>query len=108
MRDALQRWLRGLPIGFGVFGNCFAHLLIRVGGRDNLTLRPAVASDALLRVSELVGLEVGDVDFTTGTVTVRKSKTDQEAEGAVLYLGKPTLKRVQRWLEASGIEAGPL
>ncbi len=46
MRGVPQQWLRGLPIGFGVFGNCkdgfagFAHLLIRVGGRDNLTLRP--------------------------------------------------------------------
>ena len=37
---------------------------------------------------------------------MRRSKTDQEAEGAVLYLGKPTLKRVRRWLEASGLESG--
>ena len=56
----------------------------------------AVASDALLRVSELAELEVGDIDFGTGTVTVRKSKTDQEGEGAVLYLGRPTLKRIRR------------
>ena len=68
----------------------------------------AVASDALLRVSELAELEVKDIDFGTGTVTVRKSKTDQEAEGAVLYLGKPTLKRVRKWLETSGLEAGRL
>ena len=67
-----------------------------------------MASDALLRVSELAELEVGDIDFGTGTVTVRKSKTDQEGEGAVLYLGRPTLKRIRRWLEASGFEAGRL
>ena len=48
----------------------------------------AVASDALLRVSELAELEVGDIDFGTGTVTVRKSKTDQEGEGAVLIFGQ--------------------
>ena len=28
--------------------------------------------------------------------------------GAVLYLGKPTLKRIRAWLEASGLESGPL
>ena len=46
MRGVPQQWLRGLPIIFGVLRSCkdgfagFAHLLIRVGGRDNLTLRP--------------------------------------------------------------------
>ena len=64
----------------------------------------AVASDALLRVSELVALEVGDIDWGTSTVTVRRSKTDQEGEGAVLYLGQPTLRRVRAWLEASGLD----
>lgn len=39
---------------------------------------------------------------------MRKSKTDQEAEGAVLYLGKPAMKRVRRWLEAAGLEGGRL
>ena len=68
----------------------------------------AVASDALLRVSEVAALEVGDLDWSGSTLLVRKSKTDQEGEGAVLYLGKPTLKRVWRWLEAAVLEAGRL
>ncbi len=67
-----------------------------------------VASDALLRVSEVAALEVGDIDWASSTVTVRRSKTDQEGEGAVLYLGQPTLRRVRTWLEASAIESGPL
>ncbi len=67
-----------------------------------------MASDALLRVSELQALDVADLDFSTSTVTVRRSKTDQEGEGAVLYLGKPTLKRVRKWLEAAELEEGPL
>lgn|GEM_PF-4624884 len=41
-------------------------------------------------------------------MTVRKSKTNQKGEGAVLYLGRPTLKRVQKWTEASGFEEDPL
>ena len=67
-----------------------------------------MASDTLLRVSGLAELEVGDIDFGTGTVTVRRSKTDQEGEGAVLYLDRPTLKRVWKWLEASELEGGSL
>ena len=76
------------------------------GFRDSALI--AIGSDALLRVSELAALEVADIDFGTGTVTVRKSKTDQESEGAVLYLGEPTLNWVQKWLDTSGIEHGPL
>lgn len=59
-------------------------------------------------VSEVAALELGDIDWASSTVTVRRSKTDQEGEGAVLYLGQPTLKRVREWLEASGMESGPL
>ena len=81
-----------------------------LAARGGLTTPPpvAVASDTLLRVSELQALEVAGLDFSTSTVTVRRSKTDQEGEGAVLYLGKPTLKRGRKWLEAAELEAGPL
>ena len=68
----------------------------------------AVASDALLRVSEIAALQVSDLDWGTSTVTVQRSKTDQEGEGAVLYLGKPTLRRVREWLDAARIDEGPL
>ena len=68
----------------------------------------AVMSDALLRVSEAAALDVADIDHTESTVTVRRSKTDQEGQGAVLYLGRPTLKRVRAWLDAAGIVDGPL
>ncbi len=64
----------------------------------------AVASDAMLRVSELAALRVGDLGAEgEHTVTVRRSKTDQDAEGAVLYLGEPTVARVAAWLEAAGV-----
>lgn len=49
----------------------------------------ATASDAMLRVSEIAALRVGDIERTdddTATVTVRRSKTDQDAAGAVLFL----------------------
>lgn len=44
---------------------------------------------------------IPDIDSPTSTVAVRRSKTDREGEGMVLYLGKPTLKRVRAWLEAA-------
>lgn len=76
------------------------------GVRDAAIL--AVASDALLRVSELAALTVADIDLTEQTITVQRSKTDQEGTGAVLFLGKPTIQRVQAWLDAAGIREGAL
>ena len=52
----------------------------------------AVASDGLLRVSEVATLDVGDVQAEadgSGRLFVGASKTDQEGRGAVLYLGAP-------------------
>ena len=57
------------------------------------TLDIAIAStlrDALLRVSEAAALRWGDVELVadgTGWITIPRSKTDQEGEGKVLFLG---------------------
>ena len=74
------------------------------GLRDAAIL--AVASDAMLRVSELAALRVGDIgagEDNAATVTVRHSKTDQEGEGAVLFLGPSTAARISAWLGAAGV-----
>ena len=71
------------------------------GLRDAALL--AVMSDGLLRVSEAADLEVEGAN----TLTIRRSKTDQEGEGAVQYIGGPTVARVRAWLEAAGIAGGP-
>ena len=78
------------------------------GLRDSAVI--SVMSDGLLRVSELVALQVHDLAFEPdgGRVTIRHSKTDQEGVGVVLYLGPPTMGRVKAWLEAAGIIRGPL
>lgn len=71
----------------------------------------SVASDALLRVSEIITLDYEDFTVNrdgSGHLSIRKSKTDQEGLGAVQYLGNPTVTRVQKWLSYSGIESGPL
>jgi len=67
------------------------------------------------RRSELVALDVADIDAVREglIVTIRRSKTDQE--GAGRRIGIPhgrtrhcPVKTVEAWLTASGIDAGPL
>ena len=71
----------------------------------------AVMSDAMLRVSELATLTAADIERAgdgSGRVTVRRSKTDQEGQGATLYLGKPTMRALRDWTAAAGIADGPV
>ena len=79
------------------------------GVRDAALL--LLGSDALLRVSELAALVVSDLCMKpdgSGTITVRRSKTDQQGRGHVRYVGRPTVEAVQRYLKAAGTEAGAL
>lgn len=76
----------------------------------------AVMSDALLRVSEAASLQVGDIKRRrdgAATLTVPRSKTDQYGEGATLYLGATTIRRIEIWMEAADsagtdMASGPL
>src|SRR5229473_666604 len=66
------------------------------------------------RRSELVALDVADIEETeTGLlVTIRQSKTDQEGAGDVIALARGDVacpvKALRAWLQASGIEAGAI
>lgn len=63
------------------------------GLRDALIL--SVMSDALLRASELLGLKVSNAAVEpdgTGRLFLDHSKTDQEGDGAVLFMGSPTMR----------------
>ena len=76
--------------------------------RDALLI--AIMSDCLLRVSEATALDIADITFVDDwlRVFIRRSKTDQEGAGAVQYAGPPTAHLARQWLEAAGIEDGPL
>ena len=79
------------------------------GLRDAALL--SLASDAMLRVSEIAALDVGDIERAadgTGRLTIRSSKTDQEGVGVVAFLGAPTMRHVLAWIEASGLRQGAL
>jgi site-specific recombinase XerD len=66
------------------------------------------------RRSELVALDVADIEETeTGLlVTIRGSKTDQERQGVTIAVARGDIacpvKALRAWLDASGIEAGPI
>jgi len=67
--------------------------------------------DAGLRVSELIAIQYEHIDrHEDGTAALRipKSKTDQEAKGASVWLSVETIRRINNWLEASGIKKGPI
>lgn len=69
-----------------------------------------------MRRSEIVALQVSDVsEVPEGlTVTIRRSKTDQEGKGRTIAIPYGTwlqtcpVRSLRSWLEAAGIEDGPL
>ena len=70
-----------------------------------------VARDMLGRRSEIVALQVEDVQFAddgSATALVRRSKTDVAGEGAVLWLSPRTSTALRAWLVAAGVDAGPV
>jgi integrase len=85
-----------------------------IGVRDRALLLVGFAG--AFRRSELVSLDVGDVEIRREglLVTLRRSKTDQEAAGrevAIPYGSNPDtcpVRALEAWLEASGIADGPL
>ena len=79
------------------------------GARDAALI--GVASHALLRVSEVSGLDAEDVSPQpdgSALVKIRRSKTDQYGEGAVLHVCRDAAGRLGRWMAIAGIESGPL
>ena len=71
----------------------------------------AVMSDCALRVSEASAVDVEDLarrEDGSATLLIRRSKTDQEANGAVLYVGKSTMDRIDSWRAAAEVHRGPL
>jgi site-specific recombinase XerD len=85
-----------------------------IGARDRAVILLGFAG--AFRRSELVALDVADCVFSRDglTVTLRRSKTDQEGQGRKLgipYGSNPDtcpVRIAQAWLEQSGIVDGPL
>jgi integrase len=71
----------------------------------------AVAYTTLCRRSELVALRREDVQIESddfGTVTIRRSKTDQEGIGEVAPVTPDAMRHLRAWINAAGTDTGPL
>ena len=70
-----------------------------------------VAYETLAHRSELVALDVRDLDFHpdgTGLAMIRRGKTDAEGQGRMAYLSRETVRRLKVWLEHAQIESDPV
>lgn len=74
------------------------------GIRDACLVR--LMSDCLLRISEVVAVNVEDLSETT--LLVQRSKTDQMGEGATLYVGQATMELIRSYQSKAGIQRGAL
>ena len=74
------------------------------GLRDSAMIN--LMSDCLLRISEVVAVNAGDVKASV--LRIKSSKTDQEGKGESLYVCESTRRVIKRWLGKSGIERGAL
>lgn len=74
------------------------------GLRDSAMIR--LMSDCLLRISEVVVVDVSD--FEKQTLIVRTSKTDQEGVATALYVTSETMDIIERYQKRSGITSGAL
>jgi len=74
------------------------------GLRDSALIN--LMSDCLLRISEAVAVNVGDIKGST--LRIKSSKTDQEGVGESLYICEPTQRVIKRYLQESEIERGAL
>jgi len=129
VRDALRGHRRRVgvrqrqagPLRFGegigreaVKGFTLSVLLEACGG-DVVGLRDAallsLGYDAGLRVSELAAVELDRIEPQedgSALLELARSKTDQEGQGAWVWLSPDTMRRVALWVEAAAIRKGVL
>ena len=65
----------------------------------------------LCRRSELVALLHEDLAIESdgfGTVTIGRSKAEQEGEGTIAAVTPDSMRHLRAWIDAAGVEAGPL
>lgn len=89
-----------------LIGSCPADLR---GLRDQALI--AVGYDTLCRRAELVQLQIEDLTVKidgSGTILVRKSKTDKFGDGRLAYLSAEALTYLQRWLATANLDTGPI
>ena len=120
VRLALKRMARALGTRqrqAAPVGEDDVRLLLRlIGPTPSLRMQRDVAllltmRDLLARRSEAVALDVEDVTPASdgsGTVLIRRSKTDQAGEGEMLWLSPRTMVHLKAWLDLAGVAEGAI
>ena len=68
----------------------------------------SVGYDALCRSGELAAMRIEHLTANRERVCIPRSKADPFGDGRVAYLSPPTVQRLNRWLAAAELLAGPL
>jgi len=79
------------------------------GLRDAAML--SLGYDAGLRVSELLGVTFEALEVQedgSGLLEIARSKTDQEGQGAYVWVSPETIRRLNAWRTAASIASGPM
>lgn len=106
VKDPLTDTPRGIHVR-AILESCGEDL---TGLRNRALL--SVAYDTGLRASELVAAEVADIieaiDPDARLLRIRRSKGDQEGEGATAYLSPRSVRAIEAWVTDAHIKDGPL
>jgi integrase len=81
----------------------------RTGLRDRALI--ATAYDTLARRSEIAAMNLADLERAgdgTGTILIRRSKADQEGQGALTFIACDTLAMIDAWTDARDDQEAPL
>jgi integrase len=71
----------------------------------------STAYDTMCRREELVSLQVEDIAEASdgsGSILIRRSKTDTTGEGATVYLSPLTMRLLNQWITEAGINEGAI
>lgn len=105
--------VKNAPATANLLGQMLEHVPDTLTGRRDRALL-SLGFACALRRSELVALQVADLEVSGDglRVTIRRSKTDQEGQGQVVGVpagGKLLVaERVAAWIRAAGITSGPI
>jgi integrase len=114
LRRAAKRKPRRPEQSKGLTANLLRQILDKqpktlAGSRDAALI--AVGYDTLCRSAELASMRAEHLRRGAGgqwSVLITRSKCDQAGDGRIAWLSPQTSKTLQRWLELSKIEEGPL
>jgi integrase len=105
---ARQKQARGL-----VWGEIEAFLSIEPRNLRDIRDRAlvAVAYDTMCRREELVSLRMEDIAEAadgSGSILIKRSKTDSTGEGATAYLSPLTMRLLSHWIKETGLKDGAI